>query len=62
MTAMFQDGVLICGPSAVAAVASLQADAGRIQRLSAAGRRRVETTHNWTRAAAVVDATLDGLA
>jgi phosphatidyl-myo-inositol dimannoside synthase len=54
-------GVLVDGASVAAvgdAIASLLADPKRLQALGAAGRRRVEMSHNWTRAAAVVDATL----
>jgi phosphatidylinositol alpha-1,6-mannosyltransferase len=57
-------GVLVDGISvdAVAsAVGALLADPEQMRRLGAAGRRRVETTHNWTRAAATVDATLASL-
>jgi len=58
-------GLLVDGSSVAevaSAIASLLDDPARMQQLGAAGRRRVETTHNWTNAAAVVDATLDGLA
>jgi phosphatidylinositol alpha-1,6-mannosyltransferase len=57
-------GVLVDGISvdAVAsAVGALLADPEQMRRLGAAGRRRVETTHNWTRAAATVDAALASL-
>jgi phosphatidyl-myo-inositol dimannoside synthase len=57
-------GLLVDGTSvdAVAtAIDSLLADPERMARLGAAGRRRVETTHNWSRAAAVVDAMLASL-
>jgi phosphatidylinositol alpha-1,6-mannosyltransferase len=57
-------GVLVDGTSvdAVAqAVGGLLADPPRMRRLGEAGRQRVETTHNWTRAAATVDATLASL-
>jgi glycosyltransferase involved in cell wall biosynthesis len=43
------------------AIASLLADPARLQTLGAAGRDRVEATHNWSRAAAVVDDTLASL-
>jgi glycosyltransferase involved in cell wall biosynthesis len=43
------------------ALSALLADPSRMHQLGAAGRRRVEMTHNWTRAAAVVDATLAAL-
>jgi phosphatidylinositol alpha-1,6-mannosyltransferase len=60
-----ETGVLVDGDS-VDAVAgagiALLADPERLRRLGANGRRRVETTHNWTQAAAVVDRTLDRLA
>ena len=58
-------GVLVDGASVDAvtsAISSLLLDTERMARLGAAGRHRVETTHNWTRAAAVVDAALVGLA
>jgi hypothetical protein len=32
-----------------------------LRRLGEAGRKRVETTHNWSTAAATVDGVLDGL-
>jgi phosphatidylinositol alpha-1,6-mannosyltransferase len=57
-------GVLVDGTSVSAvtcAIEALLSDRGRMQQFGAAGRRRVETTHNWTRAAAVVDATLRSL-
>jgi phosphatidylinositol alpha-1,6-mannosyltransferase len=57
-------GLLVDGASVDAvgsALATLLADPERMRRLGAAGRRRVETTHNWARAAAVVDATLGSL-
>jgi phosphatidyl-myo-inositol dimannoside synthase len=53
-----QTGVLVDGESIAAvtgAVASLLSDPARLQALGSAGRKRVETTHNWVRAAAVVD-------
>ena len=59
-----QTGVLVNGESAEQlseTIASLLADPERLQALGAAGRERVETTHNWSRAAAVVDQTLAGL-
>jgi len=59
-----QTGMLVSGESAEqlsATLASLLADPTRLQALGAAGRERVETTHNWARAAAVVDQTLAGL-
>jgi hypothetical protein len=39
----------------------LLADPDRLRRLGDAGRRRVETSHNWTRAAATIDAALAAL-
>jgi phosphatidyl-myo-inositol dimannoside synthase len=59
-----QTGVLVDGDSVdqlSEAIAVLLADAGRLEALGAAGRERVETTHNWSRAAAVVDDTLASL-
>jgi phosphatidylinositol alpha-1,6-mannosyltransferase len=56
-----ETGLLVDGTSlgAVAgAIAELLGDPERLQALGAAGRRRVENTHNWTRAAAVVEAAL----
>ena len=40
------------------AIRALLADPDRLQTLGAAGRRRVETSHNWANAAAVVDRSL----
>jgi phosphatidylinositol alpha-1,6-mannosyltransferase len=57
-------GVLVDGESAeqlAETITSLLTDPVRLQSLGAAGRARVETTHNWSRAAAVVDQTLAGL-
>jgi phosphatidylinositol alpha-1,6-mannosyltransferase len=57
-------GLLVDGTSVdevTSAIDSLLQNPARMRELGAAGRRRVETTHNWTRAAAVVDATLDSL-
>jgi phosphatidylinositol alpha-1,6-mannosyltransferase len=54
-------GVLVNGesPEEVAcSIAALLDDRNRLEQLGAAGRRRVETSHNWTMAARVVDATL----
>jgi phosphatidylinositol alpha-1,6-mannosyltransferase len=56
-----ETGMLVDGTSvdAVAtAIAELLGDTDRLQAMGAAGRRRVETTHNWARAAAVVEAAL----
>jgi phosphatidyl-myo-inositol dimannoside synthase len=58
-------GVLVDGSSvdAVAhAIEGLLADPSRLVELGQAGRRRVETTHNWCAAARRVDALLDELA
>jgi phosphatidylinositol alpha-1,6-mannosyltransferase len=57
-------GVLVDGESVEQlsrTIHELLADPARLQTLGAAGRKRVETTHNWQAAAAVVDATLAGL-
>jgi phosphatidylinositol alpha-1,6-mannosyltransferase len=54
-------GRLVDGTSVeavAAALAELLADPARLRALGEAGRRRVETTHNWSRAAAAVDAVL----
>ena len=54
-------GVLVNGSSVdqvATAVASLIDDRPRLQALGAAGRQRVEISHNWACAARVVDATL----
>jgi phosphatidylinositol alpha-1,6-mannosyltransferase len=59
-----QTGVLLQDGSVnelVATIRALLADPARLHALGAAGRQRVETTHNWTRAAAVVDQTLASL-
>jgi phosphatidyl-myo-inositol dimannoside synthase len=59
-----QTGVLLDGESVeqlADTIASLLADPRRLQSLGAAGRERVETTHNWARAAAVLDQTLASL-
>ncbi|HLZ28939.1 MAG TPA: glycosyltransferase family 4 protein [Chloroflexota bacterium] len=59
-----QTGILVDGESPEqlsSTIAALLADRARLESLGAAGRKRVETTHNWSRAAAVVDATLAGL-
>ncbi|MBV9359052.1 MAG: glycosyltransferase WbuB, partial [Chloroflexi bacterium] len=45
----------------VATLDCLLARPERLRAMGAAGRHRVETTHNWTSAAAVVDATLSEL-
>ena len=58
-------GLLVDGTSVqdvAGAINSLLNDPARLAELGCAGRRRVESTHNWTRAAAVVDATLADLA
>jgi phosphatidylinositol alpha-1,6-mannosyltransferase len=57
-------GLLVDGTSvdAVAvAIAGLLHDRDRLRELGAAGRRRVETSHNWTRAAQAVDDALAAL-
>jgi phosphatidylinositol alpha-1,6-mannosyltransferase len=57
-------GILVDGTSEAAvacAVGSLLADPHRMRTLGAAGRARVGATHNWTRAAAVIDSTLASL-
>ncbi|MDQ6673617.1 MAG: glycosyltransferase family 4 protein [Chloroflexota bacterium] len=59
-----QTGVLVDGESTsqvAETLGALLSDPTRLQALGAAGRKRVETTHNWSRAAAVVDATLADL-
>jgi phosphatidylinositol alpha-1,6-mannosyltransferase len=60
-----QTGVLVNGESVdeiAAALSGLLADPERLRRLGEAGRKRVETTHNWSTAAAVVDSVLDQIA
>jgi phosphatidylinositol alpha-1,6-mannosyltransferase len=60
-----QTGVLVDGESVEQlsqALRSLLADPVRREALGAAGRQRLETTHNWQAAANVVDATLADLA
>ncbi len=60
-----ETGVLVDGESVEdlsRTIRELLADPARLQSLGAAGRRRVETTHNWQAAAAVVDATLAEIA
>ncbi len=57
-------GVLVDGAShesVAGAVRDLLADPARLRRLGEAGRERVERTHNWTRAAQVVQHTLERL-
>jgi phosphatidylinositol alpha-1,6-mannosyltransferase len=57
-------GVLVDGTSVdevAGAIGSLLADPQRLQALGSAGRTRVETSHNWTLAAATIDATLAAL-
>jgi phosphatidylinositol alpha-1,6-mannosyltransferase len=54
-------GVLVDGTSVDAlasVIADLLEDPARLRAMGEAGRRRVETTHNWTRAAAVVEVAL----
>jgi phosphatidylinositol alpha-1,6-mannosyltransferase len=60
-----ETGVLVDGQSVQQlgeAIRALLADSDRLQALGAAGRKRVETTHNWQAAAAVLDTTLADLA
>jgi phosphatidyl-myo-inositol dimannoside synthase len=59
-----QTGVLVDGESVdrvADAIGALLADPARLGRLGAAGRLRVESTHNWVCAARVVDQTLASL-
>jgi phosphatidylinositol alpha-1,6-mannosyltransferase len=59
-----ETGVLVDGESVLdvgQAIRDLLADPPRLCSLAAAGRARVETTHNWIRAAAVIDSTLASL-
>ncbi|HEY3061204.1 MAG TPA: glycosyltransferase family 4 protein [Chloroflexota bacterium] len=59
-----ETGLLVDGASVDAVTRALQtllAEPDRLRRMGDAGRRRVETTHNWQRAAAVVDQVLDRL-
>jgi glycosyltransferase involved in cell wall biosynthesis len=59
-----ETGVLVDGDSVdavQAAIGSLLNDPGRLSKLGARGRARVETSHNWSQAAATVDAILDSL-
>ncbi len=59
-----ETGVLVDGNSVdavQAAIGSLLNEPGRMAALGAQGRARVETSHNWSGAAATVDAILDGL-
>jgi phosphatidyl-myo-inositol dimannoside synthase len=54
-----ETGLLVKGDSVeqvVDAIRALMDDPERLRRMGEAGRRRVETTHNWSRAAQVVDA------
>ena len=56
-----QTGLIVDGESidqVATAIASLLADARRLVMLGNAGRRRVETSHNWQQAGRVVDDTL----
>ena len=60
-----QTGVLVDGESVdqvARAVTSLLTDPRRLELLGEQGRQRVEASHNWARAARVVDATLAQLA
>jgi len=59
-----QTGVLVDGESVAQvteAISSLLNNPEHIQALGVAGRARVQTTHNWSRAAAVLDHTLTSL-
>ena len=59
-----ETGVLVDGESVdqvSRVIRELLDDPARLQSLGAAGRRRVETTHNWQAAASAVDATLHAL-
>jgi phosphatidyl-myo-inositol dimannoside synthase len=56
-----ETGVLVDGASVeqvADALRSLLNDAARLRQMGEAGRRRVEMTHNWSQAAAVVEAVL----
>jgi phosphatidylinositol alpha-1,6-mannosyltransferase len=60
-----QTGVLVDGASVnevAAALDRLLGNKDQLRQMGEAGRRRVETTHNWSRAAAIVDQTLARLA
>jgi len=60
-----ETGVLVDGESVdqlACTIRALLADPGRLHALGAAGRQRVEQTHNWQAAADVLDATLVELA
>ena len=60
-----QTGVLVNGESVddiASALNALLGDPERLRRLGEAGRMRVETTHNWSAAAGVVDGVLDQIA
>ena len=59
-----ETGVLVDGESVeqvAQTISSLLTNPRRLHAMGAAGRERVETTHNWARAAAVVDQTLASL-
>ncbi len=59
-----QTGLLVDGESTsqvAETITALLSDPTRLKALGAAGRQRVETSHNWSRAAAVVDQTLASL-
>jgi phosphatidylinositol alpha-1,6-mannosyltransferase len=58
-TGLLVDGTSV--DSVAEAINSLLADQPKLQELGAAGRRRVESTHNWACAAAALDATLEAL-
>ena len=55
-TGLIVDGLSV--DTVADAIRSLLADPDRLQTLGAAGRRRVETSHNWANAAAVIDRSL----
>jgi phosphatidylinositol alpha-1,6-mannosyltransferase len=60
-----QTGVLVDGASVnevAAALDRLLGNKDQLRQMGEAGRRRVETSHNWSRAAAIVDQTLARLA
>jgi phosphatidylinositol alpha-1,6-mannosyltransferase len=60
-----ETGILVDGESVLEVaqtIGDLLANPQRLCSLAAAGRARVENSHNWTRAAAVIDSTLESLA
>jgi phosphatidyl-myo-inositol dimannoside synthase len=58
-TGLLVDGT--CVDDVAASILSLLDNPSRLVAMGAAGRRRVETSHNWQRAATVVDEVLTGL-